>query len=114
MEVKSIFKEVGIVIGILLTIFLLTMGGLINYKFFAPKFENARREVFENTRSYNQAKIQELSKYKAEYERANKEDKAVTIKKQILKNIVRHKFADYSDNNLPYGLRTFLKEMRGY
>jgi hypothetical protein len=91
---------------------LVFVGGLVGlgyYKFFAPKFEDARREVFENTRSYNQAKVQELAKYKLEYETTQDEGA-----KKALANVIRHKFADYNDSRLPYGLKTFLKEVRGY
>ena len=63
-------KYVGFGILALVLIIGLTFGVLYHYKFFAPKFENARREVFENTRSFNQAKMQELSKYRLEYLKA--------------------------------------------
>ena len=77
------------------------------FSFFDPKYENARRKVFEETKSYNEGKLQQLAKYKIEYERANSDDKLV------LKSTIRHMFADY-DGDLPYGLEQFLTEMRGY
>ena len=76
---------------------------------FAPKYEDVKRDVFESTRSYNQAKMQELAKYKLEYEMA--QDSSA---KAALANVIRHKFADYNDEKLPYGLQVFLKEVRGY
>lgn len=91
----------------LVVIILLSFGGLLYYKFFAPKWEDARREVFEKTRSYNQAKLQELAKYKLEYELAKGGDK------KALASVIKHRFADYQ-GKLPYGLKQFLKEIRGY
>ena len=82
--------------------------GLWYYKFFGPKFENIRREVFEETRSYNQAKLQELAKYKHEYEMADKSGKIA------IASTIRHRFADYDLNELPMELRLFLTKTRGY
>ena len=77
------------------------------YKRFSPKIENARREIFENTRSYNQAKLQELAKYKHEYMQADYSDK------EAISFTIRHKFADYR-GELPNELNNFLTEIRGY
>ena len=87
----------------------LSFGSLYYYKFFGPKYEDARREVFESTRSYNQAKIQELAKYKLEYERSKDKQE-----KEALAFTIRHRFADYNDSKLDYQLKPFLNEIRGY
>ena len=55
------------------------------------------------------AKVQELAKYKLEYERAINENE-----KEALAFTIRHKFADYNDIKLDYQLRMFLTEIRGY
>lgn len=75
------------------------------YKFFAPKFENVRREVFQNTRSYNEGKIQDLAKYRIEYLMADQEDK-VPLKITIL-----FMFADYPKDRLPHELKLFIKDL---
>ena len=89
-------KKTGLIILAIIVVIIIVIGttyfDLIYYKFFAPKFEDARREVFEQTRAYNQAKLQELAKYKYEYETASAENKP------ILASAIRHKFADYNTN----------------
>ena len=102
---KDVLKFAGWVIGI---IFLITLLNLGYYKFFAPMFENARREVFEKTHSYNQAKLQDLAKYKLEYERADSNDQ------EALASVIRHRFADYDGKKLPVELNQFLTSIRGY
>lgn len=101
-------KIFSIVILVVTAMFAITFFALGWSRFFKPKFENVRREVFEATRSYNQAKVQELGKYKFEYERAIGKDK------NIIASAVRHRFADYDDSKLDYQLKIFLQEIRGY
>ena len=76
---KNIFKIGGIVVGgFTALIFFLFLIGVIDlgmFKFFAPKYENVRREVFENTKSYTHGKIQDLAKYKDEYDKAEYDEK---------------------------------------
>ena len=81
---------IGAIIAIVLTS--MFVAGLLSlgwYKFFAPRRENIRREVFESTRSYNQGKIQELAKYKHELMLSQSE-----ASKTVLEGIIRHRFAD--------------------
>ncbi len=99
-------KYVGWVVVGVVAIIGLSFFGLYHYKFFGPKFEGARREVFEATRSYNQAKLQELAKYRLEYLRA-KDD----IEKRAIASTIRHRFADYNGVKLPYELSQFLNEV---
>ena len=99
--VKCIVIALIVIVG-------LSFAGLYYYKFFAPKYEGARREVFEQTRSYNQAKLQELAKYRLEYLKADESNKVA------IASTIRHRFADYDAKRLPYELSGFLKEIRGY
>lgn len=74
-----------------------------------PMIANVERETFVETLSFNQGKIQQLSKYKLEYDQAESvEDK------EIIANTIRHTFADYNTENLPDGLKYFLVNIRGY
>lgn len=75
--------------------------------FFGPKHEAVRREVFKQTRSYNEGKEQELLKLRLEYMRASEEDKAA------LASTIRHQFADYDENLIDSSeLRSFLKQIK--
>lgn len=110
----------AIVAGILLLIVVvialgaLGLGGrYINMKveaWFAPREQNIRREVFENTKSYNEGKEQELVKYKFEYDRAKGKDDVGTMK--AVESAVRHNFADYEDDRLSPELREFVRHCK--
>ncbi len=51
--------------------FMVTGGNLLIYRFWAPKQENARRVVFENTQSYVQGKQEYLSRLRFQYQTAD-------------------------------------------
>lgn len=105
--IKDVFLWiVGIV---LLVVVILGADYFIGYKWFsfiAPKKENVRREVFLNTRSYNEGKMQDLIKLRLEYIKADKD------LKPVLKNTILHMFAEYDESKLPLELVSFLKEMK--
>lgn len=55
MTMKQFFKGVGITLAVLFAVFLLVFllqgSNFFLYKFFSPKYENVKREVFENTQN---------------------------------------------------------------
>ena len=69
-------------------------------------YQNIRREVFLETRSYNEGKMQELVKYRHEYLISNNE-----VERQAIISILRHSFAEYDKSKLPEDLRKFLEEV---
>lgn len=75
-------------------------------RFFNPREENIRREVFEQTKSYNEAKEQELIKYKFEYETGDDQTK------KAIASAVRHAFADYNDEELDPELQNFVRKCK--
>jgi len=100
--VASIFG----VIAFIGTLVALTVGGrffsLEMNKFFAPKEENMRREVFKNTQSFVQGKSQMLTKLRYEYSKA--EDK------EPVKAMVRHISAGLDTTKLTIELEQFVQE----
>ena len=87
--------------------FVLELGGLRWQEYFAPKREAVRRKVFKETRSFNEAKLQELSKLRFEY---IKEKDQTT--KEALKFMIRHNFADYDEERLPPEMKKFLHKIK--
>ena len=87
--------------------FALELGGLKWDRFFAPKHEAVRREVFKGTRSFNEAKLQELVRYRLEYMLSN--DKT---EKSAIASTIRMGFADYDTNKLPLELQNFVNEIK--
>ena len=106
---KTFFTVLAIVCLVLIAGFLLRGWGLVNFKFWAPKYEDAKREVFTHTRSYVEGKIQELAKLKLEYDRSGDE-----TEKEALASTIRHSFAEMNSDHLPYKLKIFLQEIRSY
>ena len=76
------------------------------YKVFAPKQEAVRREVFEETKSYNQGMVQELQNMQFEY------IKASPSQKEALASIILHRAADYPEDRLPVDLKYFIQSLR--
>lgn len=76
------------------------------YKYWAPKKEEVRREVFENTKSYNQGMIQELQNMQFEYVKATPEQKPA------LRKIILHRVSDFDESKLPNDLYVFIQGLR--
>jgi len=73
-----------------------------------PMREDVRRETFKGTRSFNEAKTQDLARYRLQYLTANDKDK------EVLASTIRIMFADYDSTLLPIELASFLTQIRGY
>ena len=76
------------------------------YKYFAPKYEQVRRETFEQTKSYNQGMIQELQNMQFKYVECD------STGKEALASIILHRAADYDKTKLPANLRYFIQKLR--
>ena len=101
-----------IVTGLLGLALLLTLAfgatwlGIEWYGFFGPKREAVRREVFKQTKSYNEGKMQQLTKYRIEYLRADTPEE-----RSAIASTIRIAFADYDMDQLKPELRGFLRNM---
>ncbi len=77
------------------------------YKWFAPKYEQTRREIFEQTKSYNQGMIQELQNMQFDYVKATSQEQ-----KDSLTDVILHRTADYDLAKMPPDLRQFVEKLR--
>lgn len=75
------------------------------YKVFAPREEAVRRQVFEQSKAYNEGMAQELSQMQLDYIKANPEQK------QALRSIILHRYARYNKDMLSTDLRSFLDSL---
>lgn len=90
-------KNIAIAVGALFALILL--GGVLgffgtaidfaSFKFWAPKFENVKRETFEQTQSYVEGKRQDLSRYHHEWAMAK--DPA---DKKAIESVIRQQFSN--------------------
>lgn len=76
------------------------------YRFFAPKYEQVRRQTFEQSKAYNQGMIQELQNMQFQYEQASPEHKTA------LASIILHRAADYPSDAMPQDLSRFVQSLK--
>ena len=76
------------------------------YKVFAPKYEQVRRETFEQSKAYRQGMVQELQNMQFEYVKAD------SAHKVALASIILHRAADFSEEDMPADLRTFIRSLK--
>ncbi len=75
------------------------------YKFFAPRREAVRREVFEGTKSYNDAMAQELRSAQMDYIKGSPEQRAA------IGSVVTHRVAGYDRSKLPPDVQAFVRQV---
>ena len=97
-------------VGIVAVMFLLNLAGIEWFKFFGTRQEDARRRVFEETKSYNQGAIQDLANLYTEYTMSNDmEDRSALVE------VVKMKYADLNADNIDNDvLRNWLINTRGF
>lgn len=103
---KQFIKESGFAIGAAAAIAIAGFG-IVAYNlgmqwFFAPKFENVRRQTYENSQSYNDGMVQQLQLIYLEYKKSDKEGK------EIIRSIVSRQYANFPQERLPGHLRAFV------
>ena len=82
--------------------------GLIYFQFFAPKFQAAQRDVYEQTPSYVQGKEQSLAELQFEYQRAKTQGEKNNIRSMIVNEAATIDLDLIKDRNL----RRFVFDMR--
>ena len=109
-------KELGVGLLVLFAVLLVSFGivwiaqgnDFFMYKFFAPKYENARREVFENTQSYVEGKRQDLSRYHYEYVKCK-----TAADSEAIRQVVVQQFANFDEHKIEDPtLRSWLYQVR--
>lgn len=107
---KDAFKITALALVVLIVLiglgWLLTANELALRSVFSPRQEVVRREVFEQTKAYNQGYIQELQNMQAQYITATSEQRSG------LRTIILHRAADYPADKLPPDLRAFIEEIK--
>jgi hypothetical protein len=92
------------------TVFVLGYTNVFYTKTVVKSQQNADREVFKETQSYNDGMAQELSKLKLEYEKATD-----PVDRNAIEFKIKHDYADFNEQNLQSeGLKAWLIKMRGF
>lgn len=87
--------------------FLATGGDLAIYRFWAPKQEAARREVYINTASFVQGKISYLTELRLSYEQSE------GAQKNALRTAILREAAQVDNSLLPADLSGFVTGLKG-
>jgi len=95
-----------ILLGFYVLGFFVTGGELAIYKFWAPKIEDARREVFEETQSFVHGKNTYIARLQLQYESAEGEQK------EAIRRLVLEEASTISDENLTPSNRAFIRRLR--
>ena len=105
---KPILTIFGVVVGIAGAGAIgwgLTYHDLIFTSFFAPKFENIRRNTFEQSKSFRTGAVQELQNMQFEYIKASPEHK------KALADIIRHRATEVPADAMPSDLQSFISNL---
>lgn len=108
------FAALTIVVVSIVSIVVFSAGvgffGIEWIRFFGPKKENVRREVFEETKSYVHGKTQDLAKYYEEYTKAES-----LSDKEAIESLIKMNFAEFDAEDIEnHRLRSFLISVRRY
>ena len=76
------------------------------FKVFAPKYEQVRRDTFEQSKAYRQGMVQEVQNMQFAYEQASPEHKTA------LRSIILHRVADFPQDALTPDLKTFIEGLK--
>jgi len=97
------------IVGGVLTLGAVTWGvayhDLIFTSFFAPKYENVRRNTFEQSKSFRTGAVQELQNMRFEYIKAAPEHK------KALADIIRHRATEIPIDAMPADLSAFVNTL---
>lgn len=99
---KPLLVIVGGVIGLGALTWGVTYHELIFTSFFTPKFENVRRQTFEQSKSFRDGSIQELQNMQFEYITAD------PTHKKALADVIRHRAREIPVGAMPSDLQFFI------
>lgn len=105
---EGIAAFVGAVVVLLGLVWAVQGNDFFLYKTFAPKYEQVRRETFEQSKAYNQGMVHELQNMQFEYIKADESHKTA------LASVILHRTADFDmrDSRVPSDLRQFVADLK--
>lgn len=103
---KPLLAIFGGVIGVGALTWGLTYHELIFTGFFAPKFENVRRNTYEQSKSFRTGAVQELQNMQFEYISSDASHKLA------LKDIIIHRAAEVPEDAMPQDLYNFIQGLK--
>ena len=102
---KPLLAIVGGVIGLGALGWGLAYHDLLFTAFFAPKYEQVRRNTFEQSKSFRSGAVQELQNMQFEYIKVDPEHK------KALADIIRHRAVEVPPDAMPSDLQSFISNL---
>lgn len=103
---RQVLSFIAGVLAFLAIMWAIQGNGFFMFKVFAPKYEQVRRETFEQSKAYRQGMIQELQNMQFEYLKATPEQR------QALASVILHRTADVPPDALTPDLNDFISELK--
>lgn len=105
---KIFFGVIGFLLCILALTWVIQGNDFFMYKVFGLRYEQTRRQIFEQSRAFNQGMIQELENMQFEYEKAPPEHQ------KALRSVILHRASGYNlnDPDVPASLRAFINQLK--
>jgi len=105
---RAILTIIAIMAGLFAIGFIATGGDLAMYRFWAPKQENAKRVVFENTQSYVQGKQEYISRLRYQYQMSEP-----GAQHEALRQLILSEAANVDNSKLSPDVQSFLRSIGG-
>lgn len=105
MKVKSLGLLLLAFFGIYVAGFFILGGNFALYKFWAPRFRDVERQVFEQTQSYVQGKNTYISRLRLQYESASEQQR------EALRRLILSEAETISRENLTYANQAFVSSL---
>jgi hypothetical protein len=102
---KPVLAIIGGFTGLGLITWGITYHQLSFLSFFAPKFEDVRRNTYERSKSFRTGAVQELQNMQFEY------IKAAPAHKKALADVIRHRAVEVPADAMPSDLQSFISNL---
>jgi len=97
-------------LGLIVLFLALDLAGVLWDGFILGKKEEIRRDVFEESRAFNEGVVRDIASYRLQWLEADSE-----TARGAIESTVCHRFPNYSIDDLPAGeLRSWFLTVRGY
>ena len=108
---RELFSMVMTVVFIIVACALLMLGGQAfgfwSFSYYAPRYEEVRRQTFEQSRAFNEGMSRDIQNLIANYYAANSD-----AGKQAILATINQRLADVDQSKLPPDVRQFLSEVK--
>lgn len=93
-------------VSVLVFFAILVGGGYYLYRWAAPRYEDAQRKTYEQSRQHVEGTVDDLMRYRVKYQSANSDHK------KALRQLILQRAADVDRSALPNPLRQWIDSLR--